>query len=87
MTRVPDITRLVDRLEQAGWVQRARSTEDRRVVTITITASARKLVDKLDEPIADLHRKTLGHLTKKEMAELNRLLVKAREPLEGSDAV
>lgn len=82
VTRVPDVTRLVDRLERAGLAQRNRSTEDRRVVTITITASGKKLVDKLDEPILDLHRKTLGHLTKKEMAELNRLLVKAREQLD-----
>ncbi len=82
VTRVPDVTRLVDRLEQAGWVKRARSTEDRRVVAITITASGKKLADKLDEPMANLHRDTLGHLTKKEMAALNRLLVKARQVVE-----
>lgn len=83
VTREPDVTRLIDRLEQAGWVKRDRSTEDRRVVTITLTAVGRKLVDKLDGPIADLHRDTLGHLTKREMVELNRLLVKARQAVEG----
>ncbi len=83
VTRVPDMTRLIDRLEQAGWAKRDRSTEDRRVVTITLTATGRKLLDKLDEPILDLHRDTLGHLTKKEMVELNRLLVKARQVVEG----
>ena len=83
VTRVPDMTRLIDRLEQAGWAKRDRSTEDRRVVTITLTATGRKLLDKLDEPILDLHRDTLGHLTKKEMVELNRLLVKAQQVVEG----
>ena len=83
VTREPDVTRLIDRLEQAGWVKRERSTEDRRVVTITMAASGRKLVDKLDKPMSDLHRSTLGHLTKKETAELNRLLVKARQVVDG----
>ncbi len=73
---------LIDRLEQAGWVKRNRSTEDRRVVTVTITAKGKKVVDKIDEPMLKLHRETLGHLTKKEMAELNRLLVKARQAVE-----
>ena len=82
VTREPDVTRLLDRLEKSGWVKRDRSAEDRRVVTITITASGRKLVNKIDEPMSDLHRDTLGHLTKKEMTELNRLLVKARQAIE-----
>ena len=82
VTREPDVTRLIDRLEQAGWAKRDRSTKDRRVVTITLTATGRKLLDKLDEPILDLHRDTLGHLTKREMVELNRLLVKARQAVE-----
>ncbi len=82
VTREPDVTRLLDRLEQAGWVKRNRSTEDRRVVTVTITAKGKKVVDKIDEPMLKLHRETLGHLTKKEMAELNRLLVKARQAVE-----
>jgi DNA-binding MarR family transcriptional regulator len=82
VTRLPDVTRLLDRLEQAGRIKRDRSGEDRRVVTITLTAAGRQLVNKLDRPIAELHRQTLGHLTKKEMTDLNRLLVKARQQLE-----
>ena len=39
VTRVPDMTRLIDRLEQAGWAKRDRSTEDRRAVLITLTAA------------------------------------------------
>ena len=82
VTREPDVTRLVDRLEHSGWVKRDRSTKDRRVVTVTLTAAGKKVVDRIDEPMVELHRDTLGHLTKMEMVELNRLLVKARQVVE-----
>lgn len=82
VTRVPDVTRLVDRLEKSGWVTRDRCTEDRRVVTIKITKTGKEMLDGLDEPITKRLREVLGHLTKKEMSDLNRLLVKARQPHE-----
>ena len=80
VTQLPDITRLVDRLENAGLVERARTPEDRRVVLIRITECGLKLLESLDAPVIELHRKQLGHLTRAELAELNRLLVKARWP-------
>jgi DNA-binding MarR family transcriptional regulator len=80
ITRMPDITRLVDRLEAAGLVERRRTEEDRRVVLVTITAAGLALLARLDRPVLDLHRRQLGHLTRAELAELNRLLVKARRP-------
>jgi DNA-binding MarR family transcriptional regulator len=82
VTREPDVTRLVDRLERAGWVKRRRSEEDRRVVNIEITKSGLKLVGRLDGPVTELHKQGLGHLTRQEMNELNRLLVKARHVVE-----
>lgn len=78
LTRMPDMTRLVDRLEQAGLVQRCRTAEDRRVVLVCITPAGLEVLAKLDKPIRELHLVTLGHLTRAELAELNRLLVKAR---------
>jgi DNA-binding MarR family transcriptional regulator len=83
VTRLPDITRLVDRLEQKGYVSRARTETDRRVVLLTITDSGRKLLGGLDPSVTELHKRQLGHLTPAERSELNRLLVKARRP-EGS---
>lgn len=80
ITRVPDITRLVDRLESAGLVERCRTPEDRRVVIVKIMPKGRESLAGLDEPITQLHLQQLGHLTRAELAELNRLLVKAREP-------
>src|SRR5690625_1568461 len=32
ITRMPDVTRLLDRMEEAGYIARERSTEDRRMV-------------------------------------------------------
>jgi DNA-binding MarR family transcriptional regulator len=80
VSRMPDMTRLVDRLEKAGLVRRCRTDEDRRVILICVTADGLALLGRLDEPVRDLHRQSLGHLTRRELADLNRLLVKARSP-------
>lgn len=82
LTRMPDITRLVDRLEQAGLVERRRTPTDRRVVMVRITHQGLEILARLDEPVNALHRQTLGHLTRAELTELNRLLVKVRHPTE-----
>jgi len=76
---VPAITGLIDRLEAQELVQRDRCIEDRRVIYITLTDKARKLLDQMDEPVMSLHRGLVGHLTQAELKELSRLLEKARE--------
>ena len=78
ITQLPDITRLVDRLLEAGLVERSRTPEDRRLVLTSITAAGLRLLATIDDPLLRLHREQLGHLTRSELAELNRLLVKAR---------
>jgi DNA-binding MarR family transcriptional regulator len=78
VTREPDMTRLLDRLEQAGLATRHRTSRDRRVVLIKITEKGRELLGNMDEPIAAAHRQNLGHLTSDELAEINRLMIKAR---------
>jgi DNA-binding MarR family transcriptional regulator len=75
---VPGITGLIDRLEHAGWVQRERCEKDRRVVYVAATEKAHKVLNELDGPVLDLHRKLIGHLSKAELKELVRLLEKAR---------
>ena len=79
VTRLPDITRLVDRLVDAGLAERSRCEEDRRVVFIKITRKGANLVGKLDDPVTDLHRELLGHMTRKELETLGGLLDRARE--------
>jgi DNA-binding MarR family transcriptional regulator len=82
---VPAITGLLDRLAQAGMVRRERSKSDRRVVHIEITANALNLLAQMDEPVLRLHKALLGHLNRRELKELCRLLEKARQPLSASE--
>lgn len=75
----PDITRLLDRLEQRELVTRARDAKDRRVVTAKITAKGMKLLAGLDEPVDTLHRRQLSALGEKNLRQLVMLLEAARE--------
>jgi DNA-binding MarR family transcriptional regulator len=79
LTRMPDMTRLLDRLEEAGLVVRSRDTEDRRMVLTRLTAAGRRLLDELDEPVNELHQRQLGHLTDTQLRTLIELLTLVRE--------
>jgi DNA-binding MarR family transcriptional regulator len=81
ITRDPDLTRLLDRLEARGLVHRCRGQKDRRMVASRITAAGLELLRRLDEPVMELHRKQLGHLGERELSELLGLLeaVRSRE--------
>ena len=80
VSREPDITRLIDRMESRSLVVRARGATDRRVVTVRITSAGRALVDSLDAPVAAMHARQLGHLAPDELQALNTLLERARTP-------
>src|SRR5271166_2180589 len=82
---VPGITGLIDRLEQAGFVNRLRCDKDRRIIYVAPTDQAIKTLAALDEPLVALHQKLLGHLSQGELKELIRLLEKVREPMAGAD--
>lgn len=79
ITRDPDITRLLDRLEKRNLISRAREKEDRRVVTTKIESAGSDLLKKLDAPITQLHKTQLGHIEAKQQEVLIRLLESARE--------
>lgn len=83
VTRDPDITRLLDRLEKRDLVRRSREKGDRRVVTARITPAGLELLKRLDEPVANLHRSQLGHLDPKQQETLIHLLELAREKVAG----
>jgi DNA-binding MarR family transcriptional regulator len=78
ITRDPDITRLLDRLEKRSLVSRCRETEDRRTVLTRITTEGLELLAKLDEPVQEEHRKHLGHLGRERLEKLAELLRVAR---------
>jgi DNA-binding MarR family transcriptional regulator len=84
IARVPDVTRLVDRLEAAGLVERCRIPNDRRVVQVKITQKGRDALAGLDAPLLELNRRLLRHMSREELAELSRLLEKARRSPEVS---
>ncbi|MEM9559050.1 MAG: MarR family transcriptional regulator [Planctomycetota bacterium] len=80
VVRVPDVTRLVDRLESRGLVDRRRCPADKRVVFVQITARGRELLDRLQDAVGRTHIAQLEHMTRGELSELNRLLYLARNP-------
>jgi len=81
VTVVPGITGLIDRLQQAGHVERIRCEQDRRVVYVAVTPKGMDILAALDEPVLELHQQLLGHLGQGELKELSRLLDKVCAPL------
>ena len=79
ITKDPDITRLLDRLERRNLIVRSRDTRDRRMVTGRITQDGLELLARTDEPVRDAHRSQLGHLGRDRLRALNELLLIARE--------
>lgn len=79
LTRMPDMTRLLDRMESAGLVSRCRDEEDRRLVTTRITPKGLELVHALDDAVAAEHKKRLGHMSQQQLETLIELLGIARQ--------
>jgi DNA-binding MarR family transcriptional regulator len=86
VSRAPDITRMLDKLEQRALIVRDRPAENRRVVTIGITAAGIALLDEMREPIRACHAGQLGHLSRKDLETLVALLRAARLPHEEPDS-
>lgn len=82
ITKDPDITRLLDRLEKRGLISRSREARDRRTVMAQLTAEGFDLLRKLDEPMQQTHRRQLGHLGRERLKELAELLLACRSPVE-----
>jgi len=82
ISRAPDITRIIDRLEKRGWIQRERSASDRRAVMVSITASGRGLIEEIAKPLQQCHQEQLGHMSDQELETMTALLCKARGPHE-----
>ena len=74
ISRMPDVSRLLDRMEGAGLISRVRSTEDRRQVNTTLTGLGRALVDDLDPVVAEAHEEQFGHMTREQLRALIDLL-------------
>ena len=81
ITRDPDITRLLDRLEKRELISRCRETTDRRMVMARITSQGLKLLAGLDAPVQEMHRKQLGHLGGETLTQLQQLLSLTRSKI------
>src|SRR5277367_1435509 len=79
INRDPDITRLLNRLERRGLIQRNRGQKDRRVIKARIIAAGLALLKSLNREVEQFHRKILGHLGERRLQALVRLLEQARE--------
>jgi DNA-binding MarR family transcriptional regulator len=86
VSRAPDMTRLLDRLEERGFVARQRCDENRRVVYVSITAAGVAVVDKLAADVKRLGRDQLGHLDRRTLRTLIKILERARAPHEDPQA-
>lgn len=82
VSHAPDITRMVDRLEQRGLVARRRMPDNRRVVQVGITEAGLALLKQLDDPVRECHHRQLGHLSGNQLQSLVELLKSARQPHE-----
>jgi DNA-binding MarR family transcriptional regulator len=86
ISRSPDITRLLDKLDERGLIERHRPAGNRRVVQVAITRSGLALLDKLAAELRDCHRRQLGHMNTKKLQTLVALLRDARQPHEDATA-
>jgi len=87
VSRAPDVTRMLDKLETAERIARTRSLADRRAVLVGLTESGLALLDEIAEPLRECHEKQLGHLSATELSSLIALLKVARGPHETAESV
>jgi DNA-binding MarR family transcriptional regulator len=74
ITHDPDITRLLNRLEDRGFVERTRARHDRRVIYGKIAAAGLKLLREMDAPIEKYGREMLRHVGQERLKQLIELL-------------
>lgn len=85
ISRAPDMTRLLDRLEKRKLLVRERRPENRRVVGVRITEEGLGLLDEIHDAVQKCHRQQLGHMNKKALRQLAALLRQVRQPHENAD--
>ena len=81
LTRMPDVTRLLDRMEDAKLVSRNRDSEDRRQVYTRITPKGLRLLDEVEDEVSAEHMRRFHHLGKAQLKTLIDLLKAVREKL------
>ncbi|MCZ2344493.1 MAG: MarR family transcriptional regulator [Bacteroidales bacterium] len=86
VSRAPDVTRMLDKLESCGFVRRVRSDTDRRAVLVSITEAGCALLNAIAEPLRQCHDRQLGHVSPADLQALIALLQTVRSPHEPTDS-
>ncbi len=86
ISRDPDITRLLDRMEKRGLITRERQSDDRRVVKAFVTTSGLQILKTLDQPVRELHKKQFQHLSARKLNALAVMLEELRQQLRAASA-
>lgn len=79
LTRMPDVTRLLDRMEKIGWIERERDVEDRRMVWTRITDEGLRILAEVEDEVERTHRSRFASFSDQEMQTLIALLTKVRQ--------
>lgn len=78
VNRMPDVTRLLDRMEEAGFIARERSSEDRRMVRTRIARNGDRLLDAIDDDVVAAQKRPFDGLEETQMQTLVDLLAEVR---------
>ena len=74
ISRDPDITRLLDRMEKRELITRERQSDDRRVVKTSVTPTGLQILRTLDKPVRELHKQQFRRLSAKQLKTLASML-------------
>ena len=78
LDRTPDVTRLLNRLQGHGFIQRARAEHDRRIVEVGITDAGLDLLSRMDDDIEAVEHRLMHDLSATEHQHLSQLLERIR---------
>ncbi len=87
VAQVPDVPRILARMEKVGWIERVRGTTDRRVVRATLTKAGLQLVDDLDCMMREVEDGLFTAMSEDEMRCASDLLVLARRGCRSVDGL
>src|ERR1700688_2531305 len=86
ISRDPDITRLLDRMEKRSLITRKRQSDDRRVVKTFITPQGLELLKILDRPVSALHKRQFQNVAPAKLKVLAAMLEEIRSQQAGQEA-
>ena len=75
------LTRLIDRMEESGWVERRPDPKDRRAVCLHLTTGVRPLLDTMQARAKATQKAAFAGITEKEQKSMLQLLLKAKDNL------